>query len=115
MPTDLKPGRGHNREDVNFVVEIVEKGKPPRLLWQVDNAALAQVLAKELCRRQTESDRAAGQGRGAGSDGCHRHAAPAPAVQDSDQRQSDAARGRALRMPNHRRDGGVHPPLVQGR
>jgi hypothetical protein len=55
MPTDLKPGRGHNREDVNFVVEIVEKGKPPRLLWQVDNAALAQVLAKELCRRKQKA------------------------------------------------------------
>jgi hypothetical protein len=55
MPTDLKPGRGRNREDVNFVVEIVEKGKPPRLLWQVDNAALAQVLAKELCRRKQKA------------------------------------------------------------
>ena len=55
MPTDLKPGRGHNREDVNFVVEIVEKGKPPRILWQVDNAALAQVLAKELCRRKQKA------------------------------------------------------------
>lgn len=28
MPTDLKPGRDRNREDVNFVVEILEKGKP---------------------------------------------------------------------------------------
>jgi hypothetical protein len=31
MPTDFKPGRGRNREDVNFVVEILEKGKPPPL------------------------------------------------------------------------------------
>ncbi|MBL8868912.1 MAG: hypothetical protein JNK90_03910 [Planctomycetaceae bacterium] len=31
MPTDLKPGRERNREDVNFVVEILEKGKPPPL------------------------------------------------------------------------------------
>jgi hypothetical protein len=55
MPTDSKPGRDRNREDVNFVVEIVEKGKPPRILWQVDNAALAQVLAKELCRRKQKA------------------------------------------------------------
>jgi hypothetical protein len=55
MPTDLKPGREQNREDVNFVVEILEKGKPPRILWQVDNAALAQVLAKELCRRKQKA------------------------------------------------------------
>jgi hypothetical protein len=45
-------GRERNREDVNFVVEILEKGKPPRKLWQVANAALAQVLARELSRRR---------------------------------------------------------------
>jgi hypothetical protein len=55
MPTDLKPGRDRNREDVNFVVEILEKGKPPRILWQVDNAALAQVLARELSRRKQKA------------------------------------------------------------
>ena len=55
MPTESKPGRDRNREDVNFVVEIVEKGKPPRILWQVDNAALAQVLARELSRRKQKA------------------------------------------------------------
>ena len=55
MPTEPKPGRDRNREDVNFVVEILEKGKPPRILWQVDNAALAQVLARELSRRRQKA------------------------------------------------------------
>ncbi|MBL8869104.1 MAG: hypothetical protein JNK90_04875 [Planctomycetaceae bacterium] len=55
MPTEPKPGRDRNREDVNFVVEILEKGKPPRILWQVDNAALAQVLARELSRRKQKA------------------------------------------------------------
>lgn len=52
MSASKQTGRERNREDVNFVVEILEKGKPPRKLWQVENAALAQVLARELSRRR---------------------------------------------------------------
>ena len=52
MSASKPTGRERNRQDVNFVVEILEKGKPPRKLWQVDNAMLAQVLARELSRRR---------------------------------------------------------------
>jgi hypothetical protein len=52
MSASKPTGRERNREDVNFVVEILEKRKPPRKLWQVENAALARVLARELSRRR---------------------------------------------------------------
>lgn len=50
MPSDLKPGRDRNREDVNFVVEVLENGKPPPLRERGEMSEVSRRAGEQVSR-----------------------------------------------------------------